>query len=87
LIQHFDTSHFETFRRATADYSVNWPYADEDIFLSDPTKDRVQLNPVFVAHIRNKNNWTFNPAIKELFPYLTSCPVWSTSRKMSNSTI
>lgn len=69
-----DFSTFDTFQRLTANFSVNWPYADADIFLSDPSRNYVALNPVFKAHIRDLKNWTFDPAVAEAFPFLKDIP-------------
>jgi hypothetical protein len=69
-----DYSKFEIFQQATSTFSVNWPYHDSDMFITDPTKDRMVLNPVFETHIRDGKNWTFSPEVAVEFPFLGSCP-------------
>lgn len=74
IIKHMDFSKYELFRYVTADFSVNWPYNDADMFVCDSVRGHVALNPVFVAHIREGMNWTFGPAVSQAFPFLASLP-------------
>jgi hypothetical protein len=69
-----DYSKFDAFHHTTRSFSVNWPYRDEDIFLKDSTHHFLFLNPVFAAHIRDVKNWTFDPSLGEVFPFLKACP-------------
>ncbi|KAF2655120.1 hypothetical protein K491DRAFT_716487 [Lophiostoma macrostomum CBS 122681] len=74
IIREMDYSKFEIFQQATSTFSVNWPYNDSDMFITDPAKGRMVLNPVFETHIRDGKNWTFSPDLLEEFPFLGSCP-------------
>jgi hypothetical protein len=70
LIQHMDFTKFEEFQRVTSTFCVNWPYNDSDMFIEDPSKTHISLNPVFESHIRNLKNWTFSSSVVEAFPFL-----------------
>ena len=74
IIQHMDYSKFDLFQSLTANFSVNWPHPDSDLFFSDASKNHMSLNPAFVSHIRDGRNWTFSPEIVESFPFMKECP-------------
>lgn len=69
-----DYDKFDNFHDVTAGFSINWPYADSDIFLREDTHDYLFLNPVFESHIRDGKNWTFSPMVATRFPFLKACP-------------
>ncbi|KAN0099068.1 protein of unknown function (DUF3425) domain containing protein [Hyaloscypha variabilis] len=59
---------FEELKNAgNATTSVNWPYNPADCLISSPS-DEIILNPVFISHIRELSNWSFDPSFFEIFP-------------------
>lgn len=81
IIQHMDFSQYELFERLTGDSSsVNWPYADSDLFIVKGDGKQLVLNPVFISHIRNISNWTVGPQVVEAFPFLSGWPTTPPTR-------
>lgn len=59
--------------------SVNWPRPLADILISD-SNNEIALNPLFEAHIRNVENYSWGKQLVEAFPYADSIPIHRTSQ-------
>ncbi|OAL50142.1 hypothetical protein IQ07DRAFT_632071 [Pyrenochaeta sp. DS3sAY3a] len=74
IIERMEWSKFERFRKITSDtLSINWPY-DVSSILHVVSQCELQLNPVFVDHVRNLANWTVGVELIEEFPFLDCIP-------------
>lgn len=61
---------FEEFSHIANDtISINWPYNPADCLVSSTSKE-VTINPVFIQHVRDMNNWTYGPSFLKSYPEL-----------------
>ena len=74
IILNLRTFDYETFKRVTQLSSINWPHADREIFIAKPGCKQMMLNPKFVRHVLNLNNWTNGPDLAKAFPFLSGWP-------------
>lgn len=57
--------HNEAFiQRFNKTLSINWPYKPEDVLIQITSK--FAINPVFVTHLQNLDNWTVGPEFIEV---------------------
>ncbi|KAF9885038.1 hypothetical protein FE257_000769 [Aspergillus nanangensis] len=62
---------FDVFRELTGkSMSVGWPYSDSDAVLESGDGQLLTLNPVFVSHISNVNNWQVGLEVADRFPFM-----------------
>lgn len=74
IIGNLERTKFDRFRKITSEtLSINWPY-DVSSILSVVSHSELQLNPVFVSHVRNIANWTVGVELIEEFPFLDCVP-------------
>jgi len=63
IIRNLDIFDYELFKKVTQHSSINWPHSERDIFIAKQGSKQMMLNPRFVRHILNLNNWTNSPAL------------------------
>ncbi|KAH8752082.1 hypothetical protein BGZ57DRAFT_965916 [Hyaloscypha finlandica] len=59
---------YEAFKNAYNEtISINWPYDPADTLIRTSATELI-INPVFITHVRNNNNWTVGPGFLEKYP-------------------
>jgi hypothetical protein len=75
IIQHMDWSQYPLFRRLVSETtSINWPYPESDIFWSKGNGREKVINPVFLSHVFNIDNWSVGSEVIDAFPFLHGLP-------------